>query len=463
MATRPDRILLALVFWANINAAMLQAATVAYWRFDSADTFTNDVSGNGNVLVNSGAVFSSDVPSRADGSSGSAYFSNCSMDTLNTLNLTSCTNLTVEWFMKPAQPSGVTAVVWEHSWNAYSSATFGSFAVYMYNGSPQLELHFNTGGTITAPTVPDGTVAGAWHHYAVHIGTNAFLRLYIDYRLIGVTSGTPHAFLDDLFHIGNRVNANYKFTGHLDEFRISDRYLDPHDFIGAPRTLAHWRFEPGNLTNDTSSYGRTLANTGVTSSADTMPAARGSEGSAVFNGASILSTVNTLNLSSCTNLTVEWFMKPAIGNSTAAGIPWEIGNPWDSGKPGSFGAYLNNDGSNTLTLAERRDGTYRMTNAIPGGAAAGTWHHYAALISATNTTATQIRLFIDSKAAGTAWASGYSGAATTFPNLNFTIGARQVMLYPYAGLIDELRITDGILSPEEFLYQPVKGTVLIFH
>lgn len=461
MTTRPNGILLALFFGANLHTAALQAATIAYWPFDSIDTFTNDVSGNGNVLVNSGAVFSQDVPPRADGSSGSAYFSNSSMDTLNTLDLSSYTNLTVEWFMKPAQPSGVLATIWEHAWNAYSPATYGSFAAFMYNGAPQFEVHFCSNGTITVPTIPDGTVSGDWHHYAVHIGTNAFLRLYIDYRFIAETSAPAHAFLNELFHIGNRVNKDYWFTGHLDEFRISDRYLDPCEFIGAPRTLAHWRFEPGNMTNDSSSYGHTLTNIGVTSSADTMPEARDSAGSAVFNGASILSTVNTLDLSSRTNLTVEWFMKPAMATSDTVGVLWETGHPWVTYLPGSFGAYLNNDGINTLTLAERRASTHGTTNAVPGGTTAGSWHHYAVLISATNTTATQIRLFIDGEAADTAWLTYHSGVTTTFPNLTFTIGARRVDRYPYAGLIDELRITDGILSPEEFLYQPFKGTVLI--
>ena len=145
---------------------------------------------------------------------------------------------------------------------------------------------------------------------------------------------------------------------------------------------------------------------------------------------------------------------------------WETGNPWAADQPGAFGAYLGNaDGSNPdgIMITHRRtSGTEKMTNAVPGGiAAGGAWHHYAVLISSTNTTSVRMQLFIDRKTAGT-WAGSYSPLATAFGNFILTIGARAGMVGPYTGLIDELRITDGLLAPGEFLYQPPKGTVMMF-
>lgn len=455
-----SRIALAWLCWTTSTTG-LQAATIAFYRFESAATLTNDASGNGNVLTNSGAAFSTDVPTSWTGSTGCAYFSSSVMDTLNTLDLSSYTNLTVEWFMKPA--IATTAVVWEQSPNTYSASYYGGIATFLNNGS-QMNVRFNPNDYSLA-TIPGGTTAGAWHHYAARIRTGGYIQLYIDYQYVGQGGGgMPDPFLNEKLHLGARAGGGAPFTGYLDELRVSDRFLEPREFVGAPRTLAYWRFEPGAITNDSSGYGQNLSNSGVTTSSDTTPAARHSAGSAAFNGTAILSALSTLDLAPYTNLTVEWFMKPAMASSTAAAVPWETGNPWDAAQPGSFGAYLGNAADTNpdgILIGHRRtSGTEKMINAIPNGITAGSaWHHFAVLISATNTTATRLQMFIDRKAVGT-WTMSFSPVVQSFGNYAFTIGARGGLVVPYTGLIDDMRITDGFLAPEDFLYQPPKGTMV---
>lgn len=71
--------------------------------------------------------------------------------------------------------------------------------------------------------------------------------------------------------------------------------------------VAHWRFEPGALTVDSSGNGHTLLNAGVTEGAASP--ADGSTGSARFNGANIMSTVETLDLSSYDRVRVTWWQQ----------------------------------------------------------------------------------------------------------------------------------------------------------
>lgn len=225
---------------------------------------------------------------------------------------------------------------------------------------------------------------------------------------------------------------------------------------GHAATVAYWQFEPGALTNDSSGNGHTLLNSGVTSSGNVSTNAPGS-GSAYFNGASIMSTVASLNLTNFTALTVEWFEKPQMATPSTAAILWEQSANYNNLPYGAIVATVNSTGSDNEYASQRTgSGTFYngVSASIPGGTTNGGWHHYAMTLDVTNATS-HCKLYIDGSLVGTE----SSGGQQSLVNASFYLGARSGGVAPYTGFIDELRISDQILSPSQFLIIP-EPTVL---
>jgi hypothetical protein len=73
--------------------------------------------------------------------------------------------------------------------------------------------------------------------------------------------------------------------------------------------IAYWRFEPGALNADSAGLNTLAGIIGPTSSIDVAPNAPG-VGSARFDGSqSGFKTLLTLDLTSLSDMTIEWFMK----------------------------------------------------------------------------------------------------------------------------------------------------------
>jgi hypothetical protein len=209
--------------------------------------------------------------------------------------------------------------------------------------------------------------------------------------------------------------------------------------------VAYWRFEPGNLTADSSGNGNTLINGSVTSSGDIAGNAPGT-GSAAFNtpGNILYIYPGTLDLSSYTQLTFEWFMKP---DSSITSLVWQQANLSD---PGGIGVYLNDGTTDSIEGYHRESGLALVTNSVPGGTTSGAWHHYALEIDATNPTSSGIQLYIDGVPAGSFYQVG-SLVATGFLNDSFFIGRTLGGGSLFTGKLDEFRISSGLLTPAEFL------------
>lgn len=223
-------------------------------------------------------------------------------------------------------------------------------------------------------------------------------------------------------------------------------------------TIAYWRFEPGNLTLDSSGNGNTLVNAGAASSVDVPVNAGGSTGSALFDGTDIMSTVGTLDLTPYTQLTLEWYMKPASAGTVAL---WEqSANAFATA--GGMGTYLNNTGPNQIQgFIQKNAGYFQyMTNAIPDGAASGAWHHYALEITAADLTSSGISLYVDGVLAGGYVTAGSPGTSVAFINQTLFIGARTGVAFPFTGNLDEFRISSGLLSPSEFIPEPSSAVML---
>jgi hypothetical protein len=222
-------------------------------------------------------------------------------------------------------------------------------------------------------------------------------------------------------------------------------------------TVAYWQFEPGALEVD-SVGGNTLSNSGVTSSGDKSSMAPGT-GSALFDGSqSIFSTVQTLDLSAYSDLTIEYFIKTS---QTALAVVLEHFGAGGTSAPGVIGSAINDLGGAYVVEGYQRttSDTY-ATNTTSPVLQDGGWHHVAITIDGSETGSDRIKLFVDAAEIGVATLS----ASVTAPFLNETlyIGSRGNAELKFAGLLDELRISDAILSPDEFLIIiPEPGTLLL--
>ena len=211
-------------------------------------------------------------------------------------------------------------------------------------------------------------------------------------------------------------------------------------------TVAYWRFEPGDFLAD-SAGSNTLANAGVTSSADVAPFAPGS-GSASFNGNQTqFSTAAPLNLSAFQDLTIECFFKTS---QQSLAVLFEHA-PANTNAPGSLGGAIN-DLANELEVYQRgSSGTYLDETTLP--VTNDVWHHLAMTLDGSATGVDRLHLFLDGAEVGVDNNFSPSGTPASL-NEVFYIGSRLNSQLKYAGLLDELRISDQILSPTEFLPEP---------
>jgi Concanavalin A-like lectin/glucanases superfamily/PEP-CTERM motif len=278
---------------------------------------------------------------------------------------------------------------------------------------------------------------------------------------------------------------NQAVSGQKDRHQMQKKgkYINTHKMIGMlavvvglglasvqASTIAYWKFEPGNLTLDSSGNGNTLSNTGVTSTNDVSVNAiggGGSTGSAYFNGAAFLKSVANVGFSAANpskQMTMEWFMKPV--NPNPLGLLFESGTP--HGSSGDIQTYLeSNNQLNWINFSST--GNDRVIWTI----APGVWHHYAIEINENNPTGTtigtpgtdtELLLYLDGVLLGQTQVIGATPTAVSFADAILSIGARTDAgnsLF-YTGFMDEVRISTGLLAPNLFLDAiPEPSTILL--
>ena len=127
---------------------------------------------------------------------------------------------------------------------------------------------------------------------------------------------------------------------------------------------------------------------------------------------------------------------------------------WEHGTTSGFGT----DGMMLLRIAEGGDpnnvyfrqhnpaGNYGTTTSAPSLSG---WHEFAVTIDATNNGPGRVNLFEDYQLIAT---SSTTETAVPFLNDYFTVGSNFVPGDPnFSGLLDEMRISSGILNPSQFL------------
>lgn len=227
--------------------------------------------------------------------------------------------------------------------------------------------------------------------------------------------------------------------------------------VQAAETLAYWTFGEHGLA-DISGHNVALTATNVEF---------GETGYATLNGTNAwLETAETLDLTAYSQLTVECWIKPEtmIGEKTDFG-PLFLHYAYVDGAnvPGSFVTYFSasehsfrsqlRDAGDKWTITAQKTAT-GLPN-VEGG-----WHHVALVMDVTGaeTWSGKSKLYVD----GVRIPGMDSAPAATirnFLNLKFVIGGGgdYVPGNFYHGDIDDIRITAGCLTPDQFLKFPTIG------
>ena len=453
-------------YWADAIYRAL-AGVVAYWDFGSDGSGVADASGYGHTLTNSGVTLLG----------GAAVFSGTQtvFSTANTLDLQAYTQLTVEYYIRTASPSN--SLVLEHSAN--TTLYSGAFCSALGEGNMPGLL---TGAIKTAQENGyniEATAAGAasddtWHHVALVIDASKAgadrAQLYFDKvrqaTYANFTNDAATALRSETLYIGSRANSSHRFTGWLDDVRISKQALSTNQFLQARTTneyfqsatsvlpqpaLAYWPFESGRELVDATGNGNTLTNQGVTF--------RG--GTAVFSGTqTAFSTAGTLDLRACTNLTVEYFVRAPAASGCIVFEHTEICNDNPGGFLSSLGDLV---GPGTVAAALRTSaaGSYNIEATAAGAASDGQWHHVALVIDSSKDGADRVQLYFDNVRQAKLW--GLSDASVTpFLNATFYIGSRANTGSKFAGRLDDVRITGQALSVGEFLQAPTLSSEVAY-
>ena len=367
-------------------------------------------------------------------------------------------------------------------------------------GANKLSAQVMTGevsSSYETKTINDSQVTNddKWHHAALVVdqtGESKTMRLYRDYKLIGTQELATN--LTSVVRGGDQKwyvigsGDKYEFNGWVDSVRVTLRALEPQEFLWgegmsigrfpAGSTLAHVKFD-GSL-NAADADGGTFLN-GVNVAAkeggspatfsDDVPGARIVDG----EGGAILSRNNTKSLSLAnsrvawtnandiyylgktldgedrTSWTVEFFMKAGSEQGAWARITSALaGGNWNSWSP-----YIIEYNSGSKKFALNGDGKNPKPSITFGkDVCDGDWHHVAFSFEPNNDrpdpTNSVMKLYID---------YGEPAAVQTqslfkYPeNLHFVLGGigDAATDTGYFGLIDELRISDGALTPSQFL------------
>ena len=376
-------------------------------------------------------------------------------------------------------------------------------------GANKLSAQVMTGevsSSYETKTINDSQVTNddKWHHAALVVdqtGETKTMRLYRDYKLIGTQELATN--LTSVVRGGDQKwyvigsGDKYEFNGWLDSVRVTLSALEPQEFLWgegmsigrfpAGSTLAHVKFD-GSI-NAADPDGGTFLN-GVNVAAkdggspatfsDDVPGARIVDG----EGGVVLSKNNTKSLyfansrvswsdasdiyylsktlagEDRTSWTVEFFMKADSEQAQWARIMSALGG-------GSWNAW-------SPYIIEAKSTPVRFflcgLNGKPQirfntDVCDGKWHHVAFSFEPNNDrpdpTNSVAKLYID-------YDKFYAEAQTPnifkYPeNLHFVLGGvGQSTDTGYFGLIDELRISDGALTPDKFLRAEKKaGFILI--
>lgn len=336
------------------------------------------------------------------------------------------------------------------------------------DGKVAAGVRATTGGTKSIVS-SKSYVDGKWHHVAfVWDKTAQTVRFYIDYSLIGTLSGIDQINnadantewkppYDRYLYIAGRcdgqANQSMHHSGGLDEVRITQRALDPQEFLtgtaSASPLLAKVDFEnnvsvepysdmlPAGALSGEYSYDVKVPGSNIVEKGGTVVEAENTR-SLLLCGGSVSFGRNIL-IEKAADYVVEFYMK---GDSVTPGAKIL----------GFDGAWTLSQGENGGTFEITADTDLNVGQTVSFPVDLGrTWSVYAVAFSRT-TEGTSISLYRNGQSIGCRTISGYLRPAT-----GISLGSEG-----FTGRFDEMRVKEGLVEPEKLLFcPPPRGLILV--
>ena len=463
-------------FAAATGAALTASAeTIAYWPF--GENGFRDVSGNGHDLASTTVTESDAGYVTLDGTS---QF----LTTASALNLSGETAVSFECWTRSTGKNSDFGLLFS-SPNPGSTAA-GSMVLY-YTGKLQAQFSMGSGWHIDYSASTTAMDDGMWHHVAYVVNRSntgsSVATLYLD----GVPmtnadspAGSAPSFLNDTFFIGggsSYVSGNNFFTGYIDDIRISRGALTPDQFLKYPSVgkkmradsdalpvVAYWPFGGKG--------GRDASGNGFDLEMGAVPMVSGNPdvewGTKDWSG-DFKCTGLPFSAFSKTGVTIEFFAKTASTFGYAGNIL----------TLSPTGAYYNNAGAFrfgpnagfqtiAVTFRCKDSGTYMSsttTTNLFGAINDGRWRHYAAVYDPSKTGPGILSLYVDGVVASNSTTVANQGAIaladTTlyFQRVNYNGSTSD----PFFGPFDDVRITAGALTPDQFLTTRSAGSTVALY
>ena len=439
--------------------------TIAYWPFGTNGF--HDVSGNGHDLASTTVTETDDGYITLDGTS---QF----LTTASALDLSGEEKVTFECWTRMTGVNKDFGILFS---SASPHTAAGGVVCYYNKSASKLQSQFRVITSGDNPWQIDAinsiAVDGMWHHVAYTIDRtrngNSVTLLYIDgvqaSESTGKTGTMPPLF-NDVFHIGggsDYASGNNFFTGCIDDVRISRGVLTPDQFLkypsagkamradtGALPVLAWWPFG-ANGGADASGNGFDLTMSGV-------PMTDGTPSPSYSTWADTCRTAEPIPFSafSKVGLTVEcWAMSQSGADFT--GYLVESTTDYAS----NLGAFCLRQTGFKSVSAYFRTATGILAGAKTSEAEFGTindgrWRHFALVYDPSRTGADIVRLYIDGVRAPTDFTEASQGpfalADAVLHMMRRSAGkVSRTADLPYCGSFDDVRITAGALTPDQFL------------
>lgn len=361
--------------------------------------------------------------------------------------------LSIEMWIKPelARQNQTDQVLVSKAVGGYFTGTVYNFAL-----DPQFKLEYFAQGGWRKSNF--SVTPGQWNHVAMTLNNN-ILKFYLDGReevINGVTAQSPRTGTD--FVIGASAadtNAN-PYRGLMDEVKMYRGVLTPQDIQNRytstrnlllpeqnPEVL-HLNFDQtsGDFSDISGNSNHASVITGIDRIAGGLNRAvrfdPNSGASADYAQIPAVTASRDLNLNEF--FTIEGWVKPAAGKGTRRSLIAK-------GDGTNFSYHLELTPDNKLAFYNGRTWYTAVTDVMPGN-----WYHVAATLThnTLNLYVNGIEQVFNNVQPGVLTAS-----PVTFGAWSATYG------YPYYGLMDEMKLYDGVLSAQDILthYQNQQPTL----
>lgn len=331
----------------------------------------------------------------------------------------------------------------------YSNGPGGAISFSVNNNRTVFVTTLGIADVPSAAAIPDDE---AWHHIAVVHEPGLELRFYVDGVLgdsVPYTSGVNFTRTQRLFSIGAEWNGALQYTGAVDRLRVTSGTLTPEqlDFHAVPPTaLVDFQFDEGSGTQVTDNINSLVGNPGNAANPPTFetaaPSGQTGDSAVHFEPGQyfVVDDPDTRVQFSPTrpDFTLQAWVK---FDGTPAGRMVFF---YSNGPGGAVSFSVNNNRTVFVTTLGIAD--------VPSAAAIpddGEWHH----IAVVHESGLELRFYVDGVLGDTVPYT--SGVNFTRTQRLFSIGAEWNGALQYTGSVDRLKVTSGILAPEQLDYQKV--------